>query len=216
MAIMTPKIIKTGAPRNNKRTDADASEKVIEKEILLAHEKAREILEEAQTKAKELIHQAQEEAQALLSEAYEKGYAEGLEQWLQCIQKIKREQENAFKAMEQNVLAIALKVAEKIVRKEFSTNPSTLHPYVKEAFRYIQGFSPDRVRLYVHPTFFQEAMAQKQTFEKALGPDSEVTVFEDESLEPGDFRLETEYGVVETKWETHFKALQKKLMSGSS
>lgn len=167
---------------------------------------------EEQLTPEELLAQARQRAQEIEQQAYEEGFrqgqADGLEVGRRALKEairrvealvanLEQEREELFRHREQDLVELALLVAERLLLKELELHPEAIREIIREGFRQISR--QETLRLWVSPPDF-ELLQQEAAADWPPG----VELRPDPGLSPGGFRLETALGEVdgtrETRW----------------
>jgi flagellar assembly protein FliH len=164
----------------------------------------------------------QSEAEAREKQLLEKGFREGLakgraeaesamlqqrERVSQALQEFRREREKYFHQVEGEIVALALAIVRKILRREAHTDPLLLAGLVRVALEKMT--EAQNVRMRVHPAqipAWQDYFA-KQT-ESPLAPE----LSGDASLAADQCALETQHETTELSLETQLKEIEQGLL----
>ena len=166
--------------------------------------------------ARQIVERARAQAAEVEARAYRAGFAEGekagqaatLEQlapYLDHFRKLTRElarlREIHLKAIEPEVLSLAVEIARKIVHDEIEANPEVIGHVARAAIR----DTVDRARVTIR------VAPRDHAFLARFRPDllriegvKEVVIEEDERIEPGGCLVETESGQVDARIDSQF------------
>ena len=165
---------------------------------------------------------AEEAAAAREREILERGFREGLakgqaeaatlagqqkEQIAQTLREFARERQKYFHHVEGEVVALALAIVRKILRREAHTDPLLLAGLVRVALEKMAD--SQNVRLRVHPAqipVWQEYFAQQA--ELQVAPE----LSGDASLAPNQCQLESQHEVTDLNLETQMKEIEQGLL----
>ncbi len=179
-------------------------------------DKAREILEQAQTEANRLREEARQEG-------IEEGRKEGLNQIADQIQEALETLNQAIKARreivkdaEPEILRLVIKIAEQVIRSEVSMHRDVILNIVSEAL----GRVSDRETILVkaHRDDIEHIKKYKEQLSGIVDGVKNFSILEDAQVEPGGVVIETNLGYVDARISTKLKALEeafKKLASKS-
>jgi flagellar assembly protein FliH len=106
---------------------------------------------------------------------------------------------------EQDLIRLALAIAQRIIRRELAVDPEAIHGLVLGALEKLQGQEICRVR--VHPSHAPQVSACL----RQLAPASPVEVVPDASREPGAVIFETERGNLDASVETQLREIERGL-----
>jgi flagellar assembly protein FliH len=182
--------------------------------VLLAAAKAAEaeaaaVLEAARKQAREIKAAATQEADALRQEAtrsgyetgFEAGYQDGLAEAAGIKEESKRIMEEAlryrqeiFVNLQPDLVAVAVVMAERIIRQEVSLEPGLIAGICREALK--KALDGSNYLLSVHPDLLPVVEAHRQQLEQCLPKGARMQIIPEATLQPGGCRLETETIVV--------------------
>lgn len=160
-----------------------------------------------------LISKAHEEANAIREDAYEKGFQEGLERSEQVIAELRETIDQLAHAREEALLnaaedigALAVEIAERILKTEVSCDPSLINALVKDTIQKA-GRNTKSILVKVHPDDLQTV---KQFFKEDPVPElrSELIVMEDRMVDVGSCIVETDSGLVDASFATQLEILR--------
>jgi flagellar biosynthesis/type III secretory pathway protein FliH len=211
------KIIKgTGLPPPGASTARPLGEpgKVIEQEVLLAHDEARRIVEGAQARARAIVEEAQGEAAAVRGQAERDGWASGLAQWQEQIVAVGEQGRRAVEEARPQLVQLALKVAEKVLRRRLDDHPEAIVPIVEEALEAARGYRGGHLLLRVNPADvpalegFKKRLLERDPRWQSLEVAAEAT------MARGGCRIETDFGTIDASVETQLAAIETLLLRG--
>ena len=209
----TGKIIKgTGLPAAP-RPAADSG-KVIEQEVLLAHDEARRIVEQAQARARAIVEEAQQEAAAVQRAAHEGGWASGLAEWQERIVALGEQARAAVEDARPQLVQLALRVAEKILRRRLEEQPDEVVPMVEEALEAARGYRGGHLVVRVNPL---DVPALEGFRRRLLDRDQRwqsLEVVAEEGMARGGCRIDTDFGTIDASVETQIAAIEQLLLRG--
>jgi flagellar assembly protein FliH len=194
-------------------------------------EEGRPLLEDVQAKAHQIIAQAQSEAQETKEKALneverireeaqreglEEGKAEGMSEVGEHIKEALDTLNDAVKARkkfikdsEGEILRLALKIAEQIIRSEVSLHRDVCMNIVSEAI----GRVSDRevLILKVNHEDIEHIKKNRDRIANLVDGIKNFSIVEDNSVEPGGCIVETNLGFVDAKVSTKLKAIEEAL-----
>lgn len=175
-----------------------------------------EDLDEAASAAAKIIAQAQAEAASLRELAREEGRRQGreeaaarIEEALTTLNQAVKERKKIIKDAESEILRLALKVAEQIIRSEVSLHRDVCLNIVSEAI----GRVSDREQIIVRVNR-EDADYLKRYKDRLAGMMDGVksfSVIEDSNIEPGGCIIETNLGFIDARINTKLKAIDEAL-----
>lgn len=111
-----------------------------------------------------------------------------------------------FQRVESEVVALALSIARKILRREAQLDPTLLTGMVRVALEKVAGST--RLGLRVHPG----QIASWHDFQNGVGGHPAPELIPDESVPPGQCVLETELGTTEISLDSQLKEIEQGLL----
>jgi type III secretion protein L len=188
--------------------------KVIEQEVLLAHDEARRIVEQAQARARAIVEEAQGEAAAVRAQAERDGWAAGLAQWQEQIVAVAEQGRRAVDDARPQLVQLAVKVAEKVLRRRLDERPEAIVPMVEEALEAARGYRGGHLVLRVNP----EDVPALEGFKKRLLDRDQrwqsLEVVAEPAMARGGCRIETDFGTIDASVETQLAAIESLLLRG--
>lgn len=168
---------------------------------------AMEILEKGREDAAALLENTKKECETLRKEAEEEGYQKGLEKFNEHIFFIDNELKALRHQLQQLVLPIALKAAQRIVGRELQTFPETIVDIVLQAIAPIS--ESRKVTIYVHPEDKKYLDAEKPKLKEILEQVETLTIQEKPDIEQGGCIIQTEGGMINATIENQWRALER-------
>ncbi len=186
--------------------------------------------ETARQQAESLIQQARAEADAIRQQAYQEGYQAGYKageadahQQLQAdyqqqvdelrqavntfLQQLHAEFEAYLRLVEQEMLALTLEIARKIVRDELRQHPEHVLGVIRDTLRRVQGFGQVRVR--VNPLDLELARQNRAHLMAVIDSLDGLEIVEDRRVEPGGCIVETPQGIYDARIGTQFEEIER-------
>lgn len=208
------KIIKGTNPAAPEAVAEPGTAKVIEREVLLAHGEARAIVDQARARARAIVEEAEREAEALQVAARAEGHAKGLAEWegrILAVGEAVRERAEASRA---ELVQLAIRIAEKILRRRIEEDPGALLPMLEEALATLRSYQSGQVRVRVHPSD-REAIEKRRHEAATLDPRwRALEVVSDDKLGRGALRVETDFGTIEADVATQLAAIEASFRRG--
>ena len=198
-------IVKKAAP-------SAAESKVVTREVIAASTEALRILQTAELEAA----QVRARTQAVREEARRAGYAEGYEkgasEWAEAVRTARASVAAAVEAAKPQIVRMALRIAEKVLRRKLETEPEALLPMVDEALRSLSAQHQSRVVLRAHPEDRPVLESRlKHWLERNPGMAS-LQVVADESFRRGGCRIESDFGMVDATIDTQLRVIERHLL----
>ena len=171
-------------------------------------------LKEAEKKRDEIIQSAKEEAKRIKETTYRETLTAAREEIEQIktrskelIRELFRVKNDALLEAHKEILDIALKMAEKIIKQEVTTNKEILKTQVIEAIKKATT-EADRVQVFVNPCDINELREFLQYIERLFPSGIDIVALENEEVDPGSSIIETKSGRLDASFKTQLKTLR--------
>lgn len=195
-----------------KTAPSPGESKVVTREVIAASTEALRILQTAEIEAA----QVRASTQAVREEARRAGYAEGYErgasEWAQAVRTARASVAAAVEAAKPQIVRMALRIAEKVLRRKLETEPEALLPMVDEALRSLSAQHQSKVVLRAHPEDRPVLESRlKHWLERNPGMAS-LQVVADDSFRRGGCRIESDFGMVDATIDTQLRVIERHLL----
>lgn len=192
--------------------------------MLKTDEDVRNLLQDAEKKALEIREDAQKKG---YEEGYEKGYYEGIEKakaeieqkYASLLNTVKSMSESALieknkiiKNTEDDIVALSIEIAKKVVNQELASDREIITGFVKEAIKRLED--KEKIIIYTHPQDIELIKSHRAEFVDLVDSTDSLHILPDELLEPGECRLESKSEIIDTDINYQFGEIKKKLHSG--
>jgi flagellar biosynthesis/type III secretory pathway protein FliH len=199
-------IVKKAGPSSS------APPKVVPREVIAASSEALRIVETAEAEAAQI----RASAEAVREEARRKGYAEGYEkgagEWGEAVRTARASVAAAVEGAKPQIVRLALRVAEKVLRRKLETEPESLLPMVDEALRSLSAQQPARVVIRAHPDDRGVLEVRRQHWLDRNPGLATLQVVADESFPRGGCRIESDFGMVDASLDTQLRVIERHLL----
>jgi type III secretion protein L len=210
---MDEKILKTDAVPE-KIPLSTPSAKVLKREVYEAGREARDVVVLAQEKAKRIIEEAEREQDAIQEQARQEGNARGLAEWNHILARTAQRSEELTKSWEETMLRLSVRVAEKIIGEQLRLHPDTIVEIVREV---LKGTRPGKhLVIQVNEAEAQQVRVRIDRLKELLSGSSEIEIVSSASVRPGGCVVESELGIIDARLETQLKCLEEVLVRGRS
>jgi type III secretion system HrpE/YscL family protein len=190
--------------------------KVVPREVMGASAEAARIVEGARAQAAEILASAAAARQAAADAGFREGFDQGAARWAAALATAReRVAEAALKARPE-VVRLALRVAEKVLRQRIETHPEGVAALVDEALRSFLAQNQTRVILRVHPADEPVLAAHRQRWLERNPTIGAIVVVSDDAIGRGGCRLESEFGTVDATVETQLQMIERHLLGEGS
>jgi flagellar assembly protein FliH len=162
-------------------------------------------------------------------EAYNKGLSDGIQQGrdlqkneasnaLQSMTDIVKEvsemKKNILYNAEEEIIRLALAIAEKVLHLEVTVNPDVIQSVLKEAVKKI--VDRENMKIRVHPQDFQYMMEIKTDFIQSFDGIKNIVFEKDESIRRGGAIIETLFGEVDARLEQQYGEIKALMVPSTS
>ncbi len=188
---------------------------VIDREVLDASGRARQIIEEAKgdaarikTEAKEVLAQVQAEMERAKKEGYDLGYQEGLQQGLEMLQRVKELRQKLFDDNEREMVKLVFEIAEKIIGREFRENDKAIMNVIRLAISDAVG---DKIVVHLNPQDYEKIKKNEAELYQKIESGKTLVFREDDTVKVGGCIVETDIGTIDAQLDTQLNAIKKAL-----
>lgn len=175
-----------------------------------AHQAAQALLEEARRECERLLHEARAERELLRVQAREQGRQEGLAQVSEQLLRAKLQAASLLQRSEGESVALALRIAERLLGHEVARSPELLVDLCATALAQLR--SAQAVVLRVHPQAAAQLREHKPALLERLGRGVDVVLKEDPEVEPVGCIIQTEFGTLDAQLGTQLEMLERVLL----
>ncbi|MFH1347814.1 MAG: FliH/SctL family protein [Candidatus Margulisiibacteriota bacterium] len=175
----------------------------------------------AKSEAQRIVGEAMKEADAIREEAREAGREEGrseasthIEEALGTLNQAITERKKIIKDSEQEILRLAIKVAEQIIKSEVSMHRDVCLNIVAEAISRVSD--REQIIIRVNRDDAEYLKRYKDRLTGMLDGVKSFSIIEDANVEAGGCVIETNLGFVDAKIETKIKSIEEFLKKASS
>lgn len=183
---------------------------VVNAEEYEARTTAKTIIAEAQQKAEEIKAEALRFKEEVFSKARDEAKADVQARAAEELARAKMQAGQIIAGAEQEVLELALKVAQKIIGRDLERDPDVLLELVancSEAAR-----SSKAMILRVHPEDGKLLREKRPRLMELIGRAVDISIRDDSEVERGGCLIQTEYGKIDGQIRTQFEMLRNVLM----
>jgi flagellar biosynthesis/type III secretory pathway protein FliH len=190
--------------------------KVLPRELIQASAQAERMIEAARQEAELILVGAAQARQQAVDEGFQQGFDHGASQWAEALRRARERTAELAREARPEVVRLALRVAEKILRQRIELSPEAMLPMVDEALRVFLSESHARVVLRVHPDDAPALQAREQRWRERHPAIASLAVVPDEAVGRGGCRIETESGTVDATLETQLDVIERHLLGEGS
>ncbi|OGH97138.1 MAG: hypothetical protein A2104_07470 [Candidatus Melainabacteria bacterium GWF2_32_7] len=172
------------------------------------------------TEDRNLISRAQEEANAIKESAAKEGFEYGIELSKEELKKLNNAitelLQSKEKAMEQaapDIAFLAIKVAEKVIKKQLEIDDTIVLNIVSEVIKSL-GKGETNIMVRTNPADTQLIQENIPDLYPYGDSNTKITVIKDEQVDWGSCIVETKSGIIDARFSTQIQILQKALEAG--
>lgn len=205
-----PKIIKK---RNQQETASGKFRSLLKHQVLNAENESRTILQTAHQTAADLVNSAEAQAETIRREAYQTGRAAAENELLESLLEIKEKRVEVLRTIEEDVLKLSIKLAEKIIGREISGENSAAVrvEIVSNALRSARHQEMLTVRVNAADLPLLERMRDEKT--NAFGRAQLIDFVADQTISIGGCIIESQSGTIDARVETQLRILENALLA---
>ncbi len=200
------KIIKNGS----QPVDSVFFGRLLKNQVLKAEEEARKITLAANRQADNLVAVAVAEAVEIRRSAHQAGREEAIGELLESVLAAKEKRASALHEIEQDVLKLSLKIAEKIIGREIEKDETVRGEIILTALRQARQQEMMTVRVNAADLPLVENMREKID---AFGRARYLDFVADQAVKEGGCLIESASGTIDARLETQLKVFEKALLA---
>lgn len=190
--------------------------------------KANDYLDEVRARAAQIIADAEKEGEQIRERSRIQGHQAAIQaaektlrnevdqrmsQLLPALeasaQSIQSELDAWIQHWEENLLQLAVGIAEKVIRREVQQQPSITGELISEALQLATG--QDEISLRINPEDYEILKDQVEQIATRVGVLASTTIVPDRTVTSGGCIVETHYGNIDMQLETQLKRIEKEL-----
>ncbi|MDD3013194.1 MAG: FliH/SctL family protein [Candidatus Gastranaerophilales bacterium] len=190
--------------------------------ISAAHQKSARIIEEAQKTSQESFNQSKEEG---MKAGYDAGYKNGVHQiqadFINQIKSVDIIAKSAFNvkkeiiiSAEQELLLLAVTIAEKIVRQQLEIHPETILNIVKAAINQLQD--KEEVKIIVNPAVTNYLYEFSDELKQSINGLEKIKIIEDRTVPLEGVIVESLDSRIDARLDSQITEITKKIMKESA
>ncbi len=214
--------VREGARLYSQRMKSEADDRYAEAEAKFAEAEAQ--LREAEAEKKRIVSEAQGEADSVRKAAYDDGFKAGQEAGAQqrynemapnvqqlesLLEQLSRLRQVVRFQGEQELVQMAVLVAQKVVHEELMINQDVLYNILRSSLRDIETLG--KIRVSVHEGDYDFMVKSQSRLEPYLKEEQTLVVQTSIDAEPGSLLIETDETVVNFHFQSQFEHLEEVL-----
>lgn len=178
---------------------------VVSGEDFEAKQTANKIVEEAKRQAAEIVAAAEAQRDEVFKKAVEDAKAEVATQLTEELLRTKMQCGEMMKAMEPQLIELALKMSAKIIGRDLERDPLVVAEIAATAIETARASKAMILR--VNPKDGATLRAAKPKLMELIGRSVEVSIRDDADIEPGGCVIQTEFGTIDGQIKTQYQML---------
>lgn len=186
-----------------------------------ARQEAARLLAEVRREGEDILAAARGEAEKIKEQAYAEGFQKGYREAVakaqaeageirsqakELLAQARRLKAEIIQESEEELVSLALALAEKIIQHQIEVNPETIRALAREVCRRV--YQSEKIYFFVHPDDVPTLQAHKEELKREFGQAVEMRVIGDMAVARGGCRVETEKGEIDATVEGQFAALR--------
>jgi flagellar assembly protein FliH len=208
--IKADEVIDTGEPVSLSCVYDTDGEKILE-EIISANSSKGRLHNEKEDKLKKITDQSYRKGFTEGCELQKKEAASLLEALAAMMKKIPQIERDIIEKSEEQIIKLAIAVAEKIIGQEITTRKEIIIDVLRSALRNVSETEGMKIRL--NPLDFRYMMEVKKDFLQSFDGVRNVVFEEDSSIRRGGAVIETMFGEVDARLESQLKEIKTALLN---
>jgi len=188
--------------------------KVVTREVIAASSEALRVLETAEVEGARIRASAEGVREEARRRGYAEGYEKGASEWAEAVRTARQSVAMAVEAAKPQIVRMAVRIAEKVLRRKLEADPEALQPMVDEALRSLSAQHPARVVLRAHPDDRHVLEMRRQHWLDRNPGLAGLQVVADETFPRGGCRIESDFGMVDASIDTQLAVIERHLLGG--
>jgi type III secretion protein L len=179
-----------------------------------AQKAAAEIQVEAKRKADEIIADAQAKREEIFEKAKKEGREQGLAEMTEQITRAKIQAGELLARSEKDVIALACKLAEKIIGRDIERDPQALVELCATAIENVRNAKSLVLRM--NPKAAAFLRDRKKSLMELIGRSVDLAIKEDPDLATLGCVIQTEFGTIDAQLDTQLQMLEQVLLDNDT
>lgn len=179
--------------------------RLVKREVLDRVQHAQQALAEAQAEADQIIEQAKAQAQQLLKEAHQQGIEQGQREALEHLGRARAEYDRLLRAQEQDMLDLALGIAQRVINRSVALDPSVIRDVVAQTLEQVRH--KRQILVLLNPDDLRRLEPDRAALQGVVEGAS-LYLDEDPQISPGGCVIETESGRIDARLEVQLAAIR--------
>ncbi|WP_194287272.1 flagellar assembly protein FliH [Gracilibacillus oryzae] len=196
-----------------KREEIAALEKEAQDKLEQTRREIAKQKEDWERERAQYVQQAQQEG---YQQGFQQGEQDSLNQYQSLIDKANglielanQDYYQTLAQMDEQIIQIAMAVAEKVVNITLDENKESFYHLVKKAIEQVK--EQPKIKVYVHPDHYQLLLDNKDELQTITYNQADLLIFNDSGLAQGQAFIETPYGKIDASVETQLEEVRNRL-----
>ena len=191
-------------------------------------QRAQQYLEQVKQQAAKILQEAQNQAEQIRSKAQVEGREKAMQQAQQeSHSRVEQQMKSVIPAVESAIndlvqqrddweshwehqaVTLAMKIAEKIIRRELAQDPGISKTWIRQSLELISR--QEQVTIELSPGDLEAIQPQIELLSQSLGRLAETRVITNPQLQPGECRVLTQHGQIDQRLETQLDRIESEL-----
>jgi type III secretion protein L len=211
---MAMKVIKSDGSSQDPVAPAMRPRGVVAKEDFEAIQGSNEIISRAEQRAQEIINAAREQEQRIHEEAKARGREEGRVEISSELARAKQQAAMILKAAEQDIVALSLEIARKIIGRDLERDPQVVMEICANAIEGVRNAK--QLVLRVNPQDGAYLRQNRKAIMDLVARSIDIAFKDDPAVEAGGCVIQTEFGTIDAQLDSQFKMLAQVLISDTA
>ncbi|WP_068470719.1 HrpE/YscL family type III secretion apparatus protein [Candidatus Protochlamydia phocaeensis] len=168
---------------------------------------AGEVLEHIKQDAEKYRMQVAQECEEIKEKAHKEGYEEGFAKWAEHLVNLEKEIESVHKELQQLVIPVALKAAQKIVGREIELSEDVIVDIVAANLKAVAQHK--KITIYVNKKDLEILEKNKPRLRDLFESLESLSIRPRDDVAPGGCVIETEIGIINAQLEHRWRVLEK-------
>ncbi len=216
-AIQLPSILKATDLAESGRGESihalfseEQAPRMIKRRVWRSIRQVHDALSEADAEAKRIVEEAEANAAAIREEAREEGFQEGLRELTRALAAARDEYTRVMEESEEDMLELAVRMAERIVRRRIELDPATSAEITRGCLELVRD--RQQITVFANPEDIPTLEQWRESLVEVV--EARLIHFEpDPGVGRGGCMIETEAGRVDARLEVQLESFKRALMA---
>ena len=179
--------------------------RLVKREVLDRVQHAQQALDAALAEADQIVERAKAQAQQLLKEAHQQGIEQGQRESLEHLGRARAEYDRLLLAQEQDMLDLALGIAQRVIHRAVALDPSVIRDVVAQTLEQVRH--KRQILVLLNPEDLRRLEPDRAALQGVV-EGATLYLDEDPQISPGGCVIETESGRIDARLEVQLAAIR--------